>query len=125
MYRCGEAHCCRFGESHTAQTRLSVRPAPSISLREALATPKSTRTATQNRATLGSRALSRTLNLAETLGRLVLFPLTRVGMARTLRSVRCPAPAERDSHARSVGLNERGDREDAFWRAACRKPALG
>jgi hypothetical protein len=44
----------------------------SVSLREALGTPESARTATPDRSPLGSRPLSRSLNLAEALSRLTL-----------------------------------------------------
>jgi len=54
----------------------------SISLREALGTPESVRTATHDRSTLGSRVLSHPLSLTDALGRLTLSPLTRVGMPR-------------------------------------------
>jgi hypothetical protein len=72
---------------------LRTRPALDMSLREAPGTPESTRTATHDRSTLGSGALTRTLNLAEALSRLLLSPLTFVGMPPTLRFVTYPAPA--------------------------------
>jgi len=65
-----------------------------ISLREALGMPESVRTATRDRSTLGSRALSRTLNLPDALGRLTLSPLTRVGKPR-IASLREMPAAER------------------------------
>ena len=63
-----------------------------ISLREALGTPESVRTATHGRSTLGSRVLTHPLNLTDALGRLTLSPLTRIGMPRiaSLRETRPP-----------------------------------
>ena len=65
-------------------------------------------TVTRDRWTLGSRALSRTLNLADALDRLALSPLTRVGAPRTLRSARRPAPvAENRWHGGVMSVERR------------------
>jgi hypothetical protein len=64
--------------------------------------PESARTATPDRWTLGSDALSRVLNLADPPSRLALSPLTHVGMPPTLRSARYSAPGESDLNALAV-----------------------
>jgi hypothetical protein len=70
--------------SHRVAARESVK---SPSLREALGTPESVRTATHDRSPLGSRALPRPLNLADALSRLTLSG-DFCRLPRTLRSAR-------------------------------------
>jgi hypothetical protein len=92
------------GEAARALTMNDTRPAPGIPLREAVGTPESARTATHDRWTLGSDALSRVLNLADPPSRLPLSSLTHVGVPPTLRCAGCPAPASLPAHAEALTI---------------------
>jgi hypothetical protein len=62
----------RLAAATPHQSRALIALREGLSLREALGTPESVRTATDDRSPLGSLALSRPLNLAEALSRLTL-----------------------------------------------------